>query len=72
MNHMAGIGDATPDLPFLKMVGFAFAPGNAHPTVKAVSHFISELSDSDSAHEMLDMILQHNQLISSASSNEER
>ncbi len=71
-NEMAGIGDAAPDLPFLKMVGFAFAPENAHATVKDNCHYTSKLTDSESAHEMLDMILQHNQLISLTSLNEER
>ncbi len=60
LEQMAGIGDAVPDLPFLKRVGFAYAPANAHPEVKAACHGVSALNDVGAAMELLDMTVAHN------------
>jgi HAD superfamily hydrolase (TIGR01484 family) len=60
LEQMAGIGDAAPDLPFLKRVGFAWAPANAHQEVKDCCHGVSHLSDAGAAMELLNMLVAHN------------
>ncbi len=41
LDDMAGIGDSPPDLSFLRIVGRAAAPANAHPKVKACVDYVS-------------------------------
>jgi len=41
LDDMAGIGDSPPDLSFLRIVGRAAAPANAHPEVKAAVGYVS-------------------------------
>ncbi len=60
VQEMAGIGDAAPDLPFLKQVGFAYAPANAHRDVKAACHRVSGQADAGAAMELLDITVAHN------------
>lgn len=60
LNQMAGIGDATPDIPFLSKVGYAFAPANAHGPVKEACHRVSERRESAAALELLEKIVAHN------------
>jgi hydroxymethylpyrimidine pyrophosphatase-like HAD family hydrolase len=66
LHEMAGIGDARPDLPFLQQVAIACAPGNAHPDVKAIAHWTSELEDSDASIEFMDRVVNHNRAITRA------
>ncbi|MBX7244487.1 MAG: HAD hydrolase family protein [Candidatus Sumerlaeaceae bacterium] len=62
-SEMAGIGDAGPDIPFLKMMGVACAPANAHADVKAVADFVSERPDAQAAAEFLDHIIAANRAL---------
>ena len=39
--QVAAMGDDWPDLPLLRCAGFACAPPNAHPEVRAVAHHIT-------------------------------
>ncbi len=65
--EMAGIGDARPDIPFLEQVGLACAPANAHPDVKALAHWHSDLPDAKAALEFLRRIVVRNREIASQS-----
>lgn len=60
LKEMAGIGDAAPDLPFLRRVGFAYAPANAHQDVKDCCHAISTRNDAGAAMELLEISVTHN------------
>lgn len=63
-SEMAGIGDARPDLPFLKEVAIACAPANAHPDVKALAHWHSQECDARAALQFLDRLVARNREIS--------
>jgi len=39
----AFIGDDSPDVPLLRAVGLAFAVADAHPSAKAVAHYVTRL-----------------------------
>jgi len=55
---VAAIGDDWPDLPLLCRAGFAAAPANAHPEVKAVADHVSALRDGEgAAREFCDLLL---------------
>jgi hydroxymethylpyrimidine pyrophosphatase-like HAD family hydrolase len=43
--HMAGVGDARGDAPFMQVVGWSAAPANAHPSVKQLAHYTSPYED---------------------------
>jgi hydroxymethylpyrimidine pyrophosphatase-like HAD family hydrolase len=58
--EMAGIGDAAPDIPFLRMMGMACAPANAHDDVKKVCGFVSRLDGSAAVLEFLDHVIERN------------
>lgn len=58
--HMAGIGDARTDLPFLRMVPHSCAPAEAHEDVKSICTFLSSGCDADAAVEFLDFLIDHN------------
>jgi hydroxymethylpyrimidine pyrophosphatase-like HAD family hydrolase len=64
--QMAGMGDARPDLPFLRKVGIACAPANSHPDVKLIAHWTSELEDGEAAIEFLDRVVDHNRSLTRA------
>ena len=56
--QMAAMGDDWPDLPLLARAGFACAPANAHPEVKAVAHHVSLLQGGfGAARECCDLLL---------------
>ena len=38
---MAGVGDATGDMPFMQLVGWSAAPANAQAAVKQLAHYAS-------------------------------
>ncbi len=57
-SNCAAIGDDWPDLSILTKVRLALAPANAHHEVKAVSHYICNLSGGQGAvREVCDLIL---------------
>jgi hydroxymethylpyrimidine pyrophosphatase-like HAD family hydrolase len=45
LHAMAGVGDATGDIAFMQLVGWAAAPANAQTTVKQMAHYISPYAD---------------------------
>jgi len=52
------MGDDWPDLPLLTRCGFAVAPANAHPEVKAVADHVSPLvGGHGAARECCDLLL---------------
>jgi len=51
---MAGIGDTSGDVSFLRLIGRPAAPANATDEVKAVAHFVSTHSDAGGVHDILD------------------
>lgn len=54
----AAMGDDWPDLPLLTRCGFAVAPANAHPEVKAVADHVSPLvGGHGAARECCDLLL---------------
>lgn len=54
----AAIGDDWPDLPLLLRAGFACAPANAHPEVKAVAHHVTAgAGGHGAAREFCDLLL---------------
>jgi 3-deoxy-D-manno-octulosonate 8-phosphate phosphatase (KDO 8-P phosphatase) len=56
--EVAAIGDDWPDLPLLSRAGFACAPANAHPEVKAaVDHVTAAGGGDGAAREFCDLLL---------------
>lgn len=55
--HVAGIGDAENDLPFLRACGFAATVENALDTVKAQCQFVATRDHGDGVEEMIDAVL---------------
>ena len=41
LHAMAGVGDATGDMPFMQLVGWSAAPANAQASVKQMTHYTS-------------------------------
>ena len=41
LHAMAGVGDATGDMPFMQLVGWSAAPANAQAAVKQMAHYTS-------------------------------
>jgi len=62
--EMAGMGDARVDISFLRMLGLAGAPANAHDDVKAIAHFVSDKSDAQGALEFVEWVIAHNRRLS--------
>jgi len=57
-DQVAYMGDDLPDLPVLKVVGFAAAPANAHPWVRDYAHWHSHAAGGEGAvRELCDIIL---------------
>jgi hydroxymethylpyrimidine pyrophosphatase-like HAD family hydrolase len=54
LSDMGGVGDSSSDAKFLQLVGYPAAPANAVSEVKAVAHYVSEQSNSDALHDILD------------------
>ena len=54
----AYIGDDVPDVSVMRRVGLAVAVGDAHPSVKAAAHFVTESPGGRGAvRELIDLIL---------------
>jgi len=51
--HIAGIGDSSGDLPFLRRVGFSAAPANATDDVKRAVQYVSPFEDGRGVVDML-------------------
>jgi hydroxymethylpyrimidine pyrophosphatase-like HAD family hydrolase len=51
---MAGVGDTTGDIDFLRLVGHAAAPANATNNVKAVVQYVSAQNDAAGLQDILD------------------
>lgn len=51
---MAGVGDSTADIDFLRLVGYAAAPANARDEVKAAVGYVSPQPDAAGLHDILD------------------
>jgi hydroxymethylpyrimidine pyrophosphatase-like HAD family hydrolase len=45
LHAMAGVGDATGDMPFMQLVGWSAAPANAQTAVKQMAHYTSPYED---------------------------
>jgi hydroxymethylpyrimidine pyrophosphatase-like HAD family hydrolase len=45
LHAMAGVGDATGDIPFMQLVGWSAAPANAQAAVKQMAHYTSPYED---------------------------
>jgi 3-deoxy-D-manno-octulosonate 8-phosphate phosphatase (KDO 8-P phosphatase) len=57
--HLACVGDDTPDLPMFNMAHLAVAVADAHPTVRAAAHHVTQLGGGLGAvREVCDLILQ--------------
>ena len=54
LSDMAGVGDSSSDVDFLKLVGYPAVPANATSDVKAVASYISAQSTTDAMHDILD------------------
>jgi hydroxymethylpyrimidine pyrophosphatase-like HAD family hydrolase len=54
--EMVGVGDTAGDLDFLRLVGYAAAPTNAIPEVKAVAAYVSSYPDAAGLHDILDQL----------------
>lgn len=60
LSEMAYIGDSSGDIPGLERVGMAFAPSNAHETVKEVAHLVTSRPSTAGVLEAYHWIIQHN------------
>ncbi len=60
---MAGVGDASPDIPFLAMVGRSCAPANAFDSVKRICTFVSDRDDADATIEFIDRVIAENRTL---------
>jgi hydroxymethylpyrimidine pyrophosphatase-like HAD family hydrolase len=66
LDEMAGVGDADSDLVFLDRVGFAAAPANATPGVRAAVDFVATAPWGRGLLEIVDTITQRNRRLSAA------
>lgn len=55
--RMAGIGDSTSDLKFLRLVGWAAAPANASREVRKRVHYVSPYEDGEGLLDILNRLL---------------
>ena len=53
---MAGVGDATGDMPFMQLVGWSAAPANAQAAVKQMAHYTSPYEDGQGLMDILTRI----------------
>jgi 3-deoxy-D-manno-octulosonate 8-phosphate phosphatase (KDO 8-P phosphatase) len=55
----ACVGDDTPDLPMFKLAHLAIAPADAHASVRAIVHYVTQAKGGEGAvREVCDLILQ--------------
>lgn len=66
LDEMAAIGDATPDLHFMRRTGLSCAPANAFDPVKEIATHVSKLEDAEAVMEFIDMVLQRNRDLATA------
>lgn len=59
-SEMAGIGDAQPDVAFLRNIGLPCCPANAEDDVKTVCQWRSERNDAEGTLDLLERIIAHN------------
>ena len=58
-DHVACVGDDTPDIPMLEVANLAVAVADAHPSVKAAAHYVTQIAGGLGAvREVCDLILQ--------------
>ncbi len=57
LSQIGGVGDSPGDLPFLTRVGFAAAPANANPEVKARVHYVSPFEDGEGVVDILERLV---------------
>lgn len=58
LDETAFIGDDTPDIAVMRLVGLAVAVSDAHDVVKAVAHYVTRLNGGHGAvREVIDLIL---------------
>ena len=55
--HMAGVGDARGDLPFMRILGWSGAPANAHAAVKQAVHYTSPYENGQGVVDILARLL---------------
>lgn len=63
LDEMAGVGDATPDIPFLQLTRLSCAPADAAESVRSVCNFISDKPDAEATVDFLDYIVESNRRI---------
>lgn len=63
LGEMAGMGDARPDISFLRLVNLACAPANADDDVKAICGYVSEKRDAGAALDFLGHVIERNRAI---------
>ena len=56
LHAMAGVGDATGDMPFMRLVGWSAAPANAQTAVKQMAHYTSPYEDGQGLMDILTRI----------------
>ncbi|HEY7495221.1 MAG TPA: HAD hydrolase family protein, partial [Candidatus Tectomicrobia bacterium] len=57
LQHMAGVGDATGDVPFMQLMGWSAAPANALAAVKRIAHYTSPYENGQGLLDILGRIL---------------
>ena len=58
LRHMAGVGDARGDLKFMRLLGWAGAPANAHASVKQAVHYTSPYDNGQGLVDILARLLE--------------
>ena len=59
--QIAYIGDDGPDMPVMEKVGFAVAVNDAHPLIKRLSHYVTQLPGGFGAvRELTDLLMLEN------------
>jgi len=59
--QIAYIGDDGPDMPVMELVGFAVAVNDAHPLIKRLSHYVTQMSGGFGAvRELTDLLMLEN------------
>jgi hydroxymethylpyrimidine pyrophosphatase-like HAD family hydrolase len=53
LEEILGVGDSDVDLEFLSMVGYAAAPANANPAVKAIVDYVSPYPTAEGVRDIL-------------------
>jgi hydroxymethylpyrimidine pyrophosphatase-like HAD family hydrolase len=58
LSHMAGVGDARSDLPFMRLLGWSGAPANAQASVKQAVHYTSPYDNGQGLVDILGRLLE--------------